>query len=274
MTNFAAWLRSLGLEKYEEILRAQDVDLSSAPELTDQDLERLGISLGPRRKFIAAAGKLRAEDGAGVAQPQDVAPGAGEAIERRQVTVLFADLVGSTAIASHLDPEDMGRLLRDYREACAAVIGRYDGHIAQFLGDGILAYFGYPMAQEHAAERAVRAGLDIAGEVAGLRRPDGTALQSRVGIATGLVAAGASGTEGEPTVVGDTPNLAARLQSLAAPNEVLASAATHRLTGDFFEYLYAGEHDVKGFDAPVQTWRALGAGAAERARPGCNTSTT
>jgi class 3 adenylate cyclase len=131
--------------------------------------------------------------------------------------VVFSDLVGSTALASQLDPEDMDGLLQEYRKVCAAVVSRYDGHVAQYLGDGIVAFFGFPAAQEHAAERAVRAGLEIAAAVGRLKRPDGEALQSRVGIATGLVAAGTAGVAGEQTVVGDAPNLAARLQSFAEP---------------------------------------------------------
>lgn len=266
MTELHRWLERAGLERYEEVLRAHDVDLSVVPELTEQDLEKLGFSLGHRRKFLAAAAGLRAGarpvDEALVELPRDPRD-AGDQLERRQVTIVFSDLVGSTALAARLDPEDMDVLLRAYREACAAVIDRYDGHVAQFLGDGILAYFGYPRAQEHAAERAVRAGLDIAAAVARLARPDGNPLAARVGIATGLVVAGATGTEGEQTVVGDTPNLAARLQALAGPGEVLVSASTHRLTGNFFEYTYWGEHRLKGIDAPVPAWRALGASAAE-----------
>lgn len=266
MTELHRWLASLGLEKHEASLRSQDVDLSVAPELTEQDLEKLGFSLGHRRKFIAAAARLRAGTGQAVDAPVAAAPDpheAGARLERRQVTIVFSDLVGSTALAGRLDPEDMDALLRAYRQACAAVIDRYDGHVAQFLGDGILAYFGYPRAQEHAAERAVRAGLEMVTEVARVPRPDGKPLAARVGIATGLVVAGGTGTEGEQTVVGDTPNLAARLQSLGEPGEVLVSASTHRLTGNLFEYGYAGEHWIKGIEAPVPAWRALGAGAVE-----------
>ncbi|MEO5844076.1 MAG: adenylate/guanylate cyclase domain-containing protein [Caldimonas sp.] len=264
MTDLQRWLQNLGLQKYEEILRSNDVDLLIALDLTEQDLEKLGLSLGHRRKFIAAAAQLRASDEP-VAAPAQNSPADKDKtrLERRQVTIVFSDLVGSTALASGLDPEDMGQLLRDYRGICSAVVGRYDGHVAQFLGDGILAYFGYPKALEHAAERAVRAGLEIVAEVGRLGRPDGRPLECRVGIATGLVAAGTTGTEGEQTVVGETPNLAARLQALAAPGEVLVAASTHRLTGDFFEYSYAGEHAAKGFDAPVPAWRAIVAGAAE-----------
>ena len=154
--------------------------------------------------------------------------------ERRQLTVVFIDLVGSTVLGGELDPEDLIRLLSQYREACVAAIGKYEGHVAQYLGDGILVYFGFPQAQEDAADRAVRAGLEIVEKVGQLRQPDGRALQARVGIATGLVVTrGASGvgTAGEETVVGDTPNLAARLQSLADPGCVLVGpidASTHQ----------------------------------------------
>lgn len=267
MSDLMRWLQSLGLERYEETLRAHDVDLNVAPELTGEDLERLGLSLGHRRKFIAAAAKMRVDTKPAGGPAPVSGPGEGTAHdERRQVTVLFSDLVGSTALAGELDPEDLRRLLSEYRDACAAVIGRYEGHVAQYLGDGVLAYFGYPTAQEHAAERAVRAGLEIVEQVARLKRPDGAALESRVGIATGVVVAGGEGgtnARGEQTLVGDTPNLAARLQALAEPGAVLASPATHRLTGNFFEYRFAGEHALKGVREPVRVWRALGASAAE-----------
>jgi class 3 adenylate cyclase len=264
MSELRVWLQQLGLEKYCETLEIHDVDLSVAPDLGDLDLEKLGFSLGHRRKFLAAAAKLRAAPPAPPTQPAP-APQRRQ-VERRQVTVVFADLVGSTALASQLDPEDMGKLLRGYREACAAAIARYDGHIAQYLGDGILAYFGYPRAQEDAAERAVRAALEIVREIAHQSRPDGRPLEARAGIATGLVAtsemAGA-GADGEQTVIGATPNLAARLQALAEPGVVLVSPPTHRLTRNFFEYLFVGEHALKGYDEPVAVWRALGEAAVE-----------
>jgi len=258
MSDLALWLQSLGLEKYEEALRAHDVDLEIASELTEQDLERLGFSLGHRRKFLAAAARLRGHE-----VPRAEALADAVEVERRQVTVVFTDLVDSTALARKLDPEDLNRLLERYRAACTSVIARYDGHVAQYLGDGILAYFGYPKAQEHAAERAVRAGLEVAAEVGRLERPGGAALKARVGIATGLVVAGAHGSDGEQTVVGDTPNLAARLQSVAEAGSVLVSASTHQLTADFFEYLFAGAQEVKGFREPIAVWRALGASAVE-----------
>src|SRR4029077_16313021 len=235
MPNIELWLKNIGLEKYAEVFARHDIDLDVAPSLNEQDLEKLGLSLGHRRKFLAAVAKLRA----GGAQTQADAPRPEAAgVERRQVTLVFADLVGSTALASQLDPEDMDGMIQEYRKVCAAVVSRYDGHVAQYLGDGIVAFFGFPAAQEHAAERAVRAGLEIAAAVGRLKRPDGEALHSRVGIATGLVAAGTAGVAGEQTVVGDAPNLAARLQSFAEPGCVLVGPATHRLTEAFFEYLF------------------------------------
>ena len=191
MPDIELWLKNIGLEKYAEVFARHDIDLDVAPSLNEQDLEKLELSLGHRRKFLAAAAKLRA-GGAQADAPRPEAAG----VERRQVTVVFADLVGSTALASQLDPEDMDGLLQEYRKVCAAVVSRYDGHVAQYLGDGIVAFFGFPAAQEHAAERAVRAGFEIAAAVGRLKRPDGEALHSRVGIATGLVAAGTAGVAG------------------------------------------------------------------------------
>jgi class 3 adenylate cyclase len=199
MPDIELWLKGLGLEKYAEVFARHDIDLEVVPSLSEQDLEHLGLSLGHRRKFLAAVAKLRAGGGETTDHraQADSQRSKAAAVERRQVTVLFSDLVGSTALGTQLDPEDMDRLLQDYRKVCAAVVSRYDGHVAQYLGDGIVAFFGFPAAQEHAAERAVRAGLEIATAVGRLRRPDGEALQSRVGIATGLVAAGTAGVTGE-----------------------------------------------------------------------------
>lgn len=268
MSDIALWLQSLGLEKYSEVLASHDVDLAVAPDLTDQDLEKMGLSLGHRRKFMAAASLLRAAAAPSAAVATQVQPAGQPAppVERRQMTVVFIDLVGSTGLGRELDPEDLISLLREYRDACVAVIGKYDGFIAQYLGDGIMVYFGYPVAQEHAAERAVRAGLEIVEKVGRLKQPDGQPLQCRVGIATGLVVAGdASGGSkaGEGTVVGDTPNLAARLQSTAEPGCVLVGPTTHELTRDFFEYSSLGEHAIKGFRDRVSIWKALRESATE-----------
>lgn len=255
MSDISSWLQGLGLERYCEVFASNDIDVTIVPELTEQDLEELGLSLGHRRKFLAAASQLRQSAAIPVGR---VAPApAAKEVERRQVTVVFTDLVGSTAIASQLDPEDLDQLLRRYRDACARVIESFDGHIAQYLGDGVLAYFGYPQAQEEATERAIRSALEMVMAVARLQRPDGQALQARVGVATGLVVGHAAGDGREHTVVGDTPNLAARLQALAAPGSVLVSPMTRQLSGDFFEYVSAGEHALKGFDKPVLVWRVV-----------------
>ena len=268
MSDITPWLQSLGLEKYGEILASHDIDLTVAPDLTEQDLEKLGLSLGHRRKFIAAAAKFRTATISSAVASRQVQPldQSGPLVERRQLTVVFIDLVGSTAFGRELDPEDLIRLLRQYRDVCVAAIGKYDGFIAQYLGDGIMVYFGFPQAQEHAAERAVRAGLEILEKVGRLKRPDGLPLQCRVGIATGLVVAGDAtgvGTAGEETVVGETPNLAARLQSIAEPDCVLVGPSTHRLTEDFFEYSFLGEQAIKGFHEPISIWKALRESATE-----------
>ncbi len=255
MSDISSWLRGLGLERYCEVFASNDIDVTIVPELTEQDLEKLGLSLGHRRKFIAAASRLR-QAATIPAEPGGPAPAA-QGVERRQVTVVFTDLVGSTAIASQLDPEDLDQLLRRYREACARVIASFDGYVAQFLGDGVLAYFGYPQAQEQATERAIRSALEIVMVVARLRRPDGQTLQARVGVATGLVVGQTASDGHEQTVVGDTPNLAARLQALAEPGSVLVDPTTRHLCGDFFEYLSAGEHALKGFDRPVPVWQVV-----------------
>jgi class 3 adenylate cyclase/ABC-type lipoprotein export system ATPase subunit len=265
MPDIDLWLKNIGLEKYAEVFARHDIDLDVAPSLSEQDLEKLGFSLGHRRKFLAAIAKLRTGDAHPTDHPRQADAPRPEAagVERRQVTVVFSDLVGSTALASQLDPEDMDHVLQEYRKVCAAVVSRYDGHIAQYLGDGIVAFFGFPAAQEHAAERAVRAGVEIAEAVGRLKRPDGEALQSRVGIATGLVAAGTAGVPGEQTVVGDAPNLAARLQSFAEPGCVLVGPATYRLTEAFFEYLFVGEHEVKGYRELIPMWKVLGESSIE-----------
>src|SRR5215471_4322557 len=265
MPDIEFWLKNIGLEKYAEVFARHDIDLDVVSSLSEQDLEKLGLSLGHRRKFLAAVAKLR-EDSAQTTDRHantDAQGPKAASVERRQVTVVFSDLVGSTALASQLDPEDMDRLLQKYRKVCAAIVGKYDGHVAQYQGDGIVAFFGFPAAQEHAAERAVRAGLEIVAAVGRLKRPDGEALQSRVGIATGLVAAGTAGVPGEQTVVGDAPNLAARLQSFAEPGCVLVGPATHRLTEAFFDYQFVGEHEVKGYRELIPIWKVLGEVAIE-----------
>ncbi len=267
MTDLRNWLREFGLEPLAGVLADNDVDLDILPDLTEPDLEKLGLSLGHRRKLLKAIATLG--DGSGrpaqAVAPEQVAraaagPAAAAEAQRRQVTVLFGDLVGSTALATALDPEDMSRLIRRYQDACAGAVARFDGYIAKFMGDGVLAYFGYPQAREDAAERSVRAALAIVEAVRQIERPDGGKLETRVGIATGLVVVGdivGSGAAREEAIVGETPNLAARLQSLAEPDNVLVSESTHRLLGRLFEQESYGEHPLKGFAKPVPVWHVL-----------------
>jgi predicted ATPase/class 3 adenylate cyclase len=233
-----------------------------AADLSDEDLASLGLLLGHRRKFMAAAQAWRREgQGAGaVPQPASSPSGSAPSAERRQVTVLFSDLVGSTELSGQIDPEDMSRLLRAYRDACAAAVARHRGYLAKFLGDGVLAYFGFPLAQEDSGHDAVRAGLEIGAAVGALLRPGGGPLQTRVGIATGMVVVGeliGSGASQEQNIVGDTPNLAARLQSLAEPGSVVVSAATRRLLGESFELKSLGEPSLKGFAQPQPVWLVM-----------------
>ena len=268
------WLRSPGLAKYEAAFRDNEVDDSVLPNLTAEDLKELGATaLGDRRKLLDAIAALRTDEGAKTkATTQDSAglplsaPTIEATAERRQLTVAFIDFVGSTALGGELDPEDLIWLLSQYRESCVAAIGKFEGHVAQYLGVGILVYFGFPQAQEDATHGAVRAGLEIVEKVGRLRQPDGRAVQVRVGLATGLVVTqGATGVgaAGEETVVGDTPNLAARLQSLTEPGCVLVGPTTHQLTSEFFEFSFLGEHAIKGFRDPISIWKVLGESTIE-----------
>jgi class 3 adenylate cyclase len=282
MPDLRNWLKACGLEPLAGVLAANDVDLDILPDLTEQDLEKLGISLGHRRKLMRAVATLR-DVPAGARMPteataaprESAGPAGAPEAQRRQVTVLFSDLVGSTALATALDPEDMSGLIRRYQDACAGAVARFDGYIAKFMGDGVLAYFGYPQAREDAAERSVRAALAIVEAVRQIKRPDGAPLETRVGIATGLVVVGdivGTGAAREEAIVGETPNLAARLQTLAEPNTVLVSEATCRLLGRVFECEDLGEHALKGFAKPVPVSRIVReapvASRFEAARPG------
>ena len=254
--DIAAWLRGLGLDRYAEVFRANQVGLDVVSDLTDADLAALGVALGDRKRLLRAIAALREPPSSAVW------PGA----ERRQLTVMFVDLVGSTALSAGLDPEEMREVLRDYLDAVAAAIARFDGHVAKFLGDGALAYFGFPQAHEDDAERAVRAGLDVLDAVGRLRTPDGAPLAARVGIATGLVVVGdlvGQGAAQEQAVVGDTPNLAARLQALAEPGTVVVAEATRRLLGTLFEFTDLGTAELKGFVGPVAAFRVAGEGSTE-----------
>ncbi len=262
------WLRGLGLEQYEALFRENDIDAEVLSDLTDGDLEKIGVSLGHRKRLLKAAAALAA--GPAPTPPAAAAPvpaGAPpDAAERRQLTVMFSDLVGSTALSARLDPEDMRQVIRAYQDRVSGVVARYDGFTAKFMGDGVLAYFGFPRAHEDDAARAVHAGLEITDAVAALQTRAREKLAARVGIATGLVVVGdlvGQGSSQEQAVVGDTPNLAARLQGLAEAGGVVVSASTRRLIGDRFRLRDLGKHAVKGLAVPVEAFAALGVSASE-----------
>src|SRR5271168_4278655 len=260
--DIGGWLRSLGLERYEAAFRDNEIDATVLPNLTAEDLKDLGVGIvGHRRKLLDAIAALRIE--ANPKAPQAEAPAtiessAKDSAERRQVTVMFSDLVGSTALSARMDPEDLREVISSYQKCVAETVGRLGGFIAQFMGDGVLIYFGYPQAPEDDAERAVRAGLELVAAVGGLKTH--AALQTRVGIATGLVVVGdliGSGASQEQAIVGETPNLAARLQGIAEPNIVVVAESTRKLVGNLFELEDLGEKDLKGIAGPVRAWAAL-----------------
>ncbi|HSA80013.1 MAG TPA: adenylate/guanylate cyclase domain-containing protein [Geminicoccaceae bacterium] len=256
--DIGAWLRDLGLERYAPAFRDAEITPAVLPELTEADLKELGLPLGPRKLLLKAIASLPDSQADAPAIPPTRAPGDAE---RRQLTVLFCDLVGSTELSARLDPEDMREVMRAYQDACAGEITRFEGHVAKFLGDGVLAYFGWPQAHEDEAERAVQAALALIQAIPRLATPAGEPLAARVGIATGLVVVGdliGEQSSEEQAVVGDTPNLAARLQALAAPNQVVIADATAALVGGTFEFEDLGPQAVKGLDAPVAVSRVTG----------------
>jgi class 3 adenylate cyclase/tetratricopeptide (TPR) repeat protein len=265
------WLRGLGLERYEQAFHDNDIDAGVLPRLTADDLIAIGVtSVGHRRKLLDAIASLSAttEPAEDVVLPAAAERQVAQAVEaeRRQLTVMFIDLVGSTELAAQLDPEDMNRVIRAYQECCAGMVERWSGHVAKYMGDGVLAYFGWPRAHEDAAERAVRAGLAIAGGLAGLETPAGVPLAARIGIATGLVMVGeliGEGVAQEQTVVGETPNLAARLQALATPGKIVVSHMTRRLVGGLFEVTDLGPVRLKGFAEPLAAWLVEGEARTE-----------
>src|SRR6516225_10009941 len=258
------WLRGLGLEQYASAFHDNAIDDEVLRELTADDLKDLGVNLvGHRRKLLAAIAVLRSDlpnSGTPITSIEPVQPGVeGGQAERRQLTVMFCDLAGSTALSTRLDPEDLRDVIAAYHRAVAEAVGGFDGFVAKYMGEGVLVYFGYPRAHEDDAEHAVRAGLGII-EAVGRLDVKSAKLQARVGIATGLVVVGdliGEGSAQEQSVVGETPNLAARRQALAQPDAVVIAAATRRLVGDLFEYRYLGAFEVKGIAEPVPAWRAM-----------------
>jgi len=257
----AEWLRGLGLDQYVSAFRANDIDAEVLRRLTAEDLRELGVaSVGHRRRLLDAIAAL--SDGLPAAEATHAAAAASAATaeaERRQLTIMFCDLVGSTELAIRLDPEDLHDIIAAYHRRVTEVVTRYGGFVARLMGDGVLAYFGYPLAHEDDAERAVRSGLAIVEAIAALGL--GQPLEVRIGIATGLVVVGdliGTGAAHEEMVTGETPNLAARLQSLAAPNAVIVSHGTRCQLGMLFEMQDLGPQVLKGFAAG----RELGASSA------------
>ena len=256
--DLGGWLRSLGLEQYEAAFRENAIDGAVLPDLTEDHLREMAIPLGARIKLLKAIAALnkRAE----TIPPTSIGSAAPpvEGAERRQLTVMFCDLVGSTALAASMDPEDLREVISAYQKCAAETVRRFDGFVAKYMGDGVLVYFGYPQAHEDDAERAVRAGLDLISGLAGLKTR--ASLQTRIGIATGLVVVGdliGSGEAQERGIVGETPNLAARLQGIAEPNSVVIAEDTRRLLGSLFELQNVGPKELKGIAGSVRAWSVL-----------------
>ena len=258
MTGIAEWLASIGLGEYAERFRENAIDFSVVRDLTEQDLKDLGVLLGHRRKMLRAIVELQGE----VPRTPQVGakPASADHAGRRQLTVMFCDLVGSSALSARLDLEDLRAVMGSYHRCIAEVVARNEGVIARYMGDGVLAFFGYPQAHEDDAEQATRAGLALVDAVASLRTDPATELQVRVGIATGMVVVGdltGEGSAQEQTVIGETPNLAARLQTFANPGTVLISESTHRLTDGHFEFRNLGPVALKGWAEPIPAWQVL-----------------
>src|SRR5436190_18685033 len=256
------WLRSVGLEQYEATFRENKIDDTVLRSLTAEDLKDLGVGfVGHRRKLLDAIANLRAE--ASAPTPLSDAPlrtekAGADTAERRQVTVMFSDLVGSTALSARMDPEDLREVITAYQTCVADAVRRFGGFVAKYMGDGVLVYFGYPQAHEHDAERAVRAALDAIAAVGALKLS--VPLQTRVGIATGLVVVGdliGSGEAQERSIVGETPNLAARLQGVTGPNTVVIAESTRKLLGNLFDLRDLGAQKLKGIGGPVRAWSVL-----------------
>jgi class 3 adenylate cyclase/tetratricopeptide (TPR) repeat protein len=268
MSEIRKWLEAIGLGQYGDAFEANKIDMDLLGQVDDQILKDIGVSAaGDRLRIRNAIAKLTPAPVADVnLSPTTPKHETAASAERRQLTVMFCDLVGSTALSARLDPEDLRSIITAYHRCCTELVERNGGFVAKYMGDGVLAYFGYPQAHEHDAERAVRAGLSLVEALPRLATHAGSPLQVRVGIATGLVVVGdliGAGAAQEQAVVGDTPNLAARLQALAEPGAVVIASSTRRLTGGLFEYRDLGTVTLKGFADNVPAWQVLGAGVAE-----------
>ena len=269
--DIVVWLGSLGLGQYETAFRENEITEKVLPNLTADDLKEIGVGpVGHRRMLLDAIAALRG-DASGKAPSTDVSPASSgpgispeDRAERRQVTVMFSDLVGSTALSARMDPEDLREVISAYQKSVAETVQRFGGLVAKYMGDGVLIYFGYPQAHEDDAERAVRAGLELVAAVGALKTH--APLQSRVGVATGLVVVGdliGSGASQEQAIVGETPNLAARLQGIAEPTSVVIAESTRRLVGNLFELEDLGAIDLKGIAGSVRAWAAVRAASVE-----------
>jgi class 3 adenylate cyclase/tetratricopeptide (TPR) repeat protein len=263
------WLELLGLGEYAQRFADSDIDVSVLQDLTEHDLEKIGVSLGHRKKMLRAIAEL--------ADKAPAEPPRHDDVERRHLTIMFCDLVGSTALSSRLDPEELREVIGSYLRRCTETIVESGGFVARYMGDGVLAYFGYPHAHEDDAERAVRAGLALIETVAKIDFGAGNALLVRIGIATGLAVVGdllGEGAAQERAVIGETPNLAARLQGLAEPSTVVICSDTHRLLGKLFEYRALGPVRIKGFGEPKPIWQVTGASAVDSRFEAFRTATT
>src|SRR4029453_8555498 len=258
MRDTAEWLASIGLSEYAQRFTENGIDRSTVRDLTEQDLKDLGVLLGHRRKMLRAIAEF--DEGAPAPAETATEPVRPQEAERRHLTVMFCDLVGSPALSARLDPEDMGAPIGEYHGCITEVISRYQGIIARYMGDGVLVYFGYPQVHEDDAEQAVRAGLALVDAVAKLPSDTDAALSARIGIATGVTVVGDLTGEGaaqERAAIGETPNLAARLQTLAEPGAVLICPTPRRLTGGHFDYRDLGPQALKGWAEPISVWRVL-----------------
>jgi class 3 adenylate cyclase len=258
VTTITEWLASLGLSEYAGRFAENGIDISVLPDLTEQDLKDIGVLLGHRRKMLRAIGERAGTSTTMLPPAAAPAPSGGHDAERRQVTVMFIDLVGSTALSARMDLEDLREVISAYQKCVAETVRRFDGFVAKYMGDGVLVYFGYPKAHEDDAERAVRAGLELIAAVTGITTR--ASLQTRVGIATGLVVVGdliGSGEAQERGIVGETPNLAARLQAIAEPNSVVIAEGTQKQLGNLFELQDLGARDLKGLAGLTRAWAVL-----------------
>ena len=266
MTSFVHWLTEIGLERYAAVFSDNNIDFDVIGSLNEADLRELGLAIGDRKRLFNAVVQLNTPSTADTiptAPPsQAVTETARSDGARRQLTVMCCDLVGSTALSEKLDPEELRSLLHNYRTVCGEVITRYEGFVARYVGDGILTYFGWPKAHEEDAERALRTALEIVQTVKSASSTE--SLSVRIGIATGAVVVGEQAGVGDQSklAIGSTPNLAARLQGLAASDQIVIASSTRRLVGNAFELSDLGEHELKGISEPVHAWQVVAVGTA------------